>query len=381
MPREIPQYTLDGVRDADISTHYFSTADGLGLSMLRFTRRTAGDAVLVIHGLTTSTDMFIMPEHRNLVTCLLDEGFDVWCLDFRMSNRHNHNLTYHRYTLDDCALFDFPPAVEVVRSHIGQRPLHVIAHCLGSASFTMSLFAKAVDGITSLVANSVALTPRIPWWSRMKLSVAPRLVELAGMQYMNPRWSEDPWLTPGKIFSRAVSAFHRECDEPSCHMLSLMWGTGWPALYNHENLDERTHRRAGDLYGPTSMHYYRHMIKMVRAGNTAIKYQPGNTDYAALPDNYFEHARDIDTPILFTTGEDNRVFTDSNVECHRRLAEMGCTQHELKVVPGYGHQDVFMGKDVATDIFPDVIDFIRRQGPRPRGEPGRVAVSGHDRRS
>ena len=32
--------------------------------MLRFTRNEAGEAILIIHGLTTSTDMFIMPEHE-----------------------------------------------------------------------------------------------------------------------------------------------------------------------------------------------------------------------------------------------------------------------------------------------------------------------------
>ena len=164
MSHEIPLYTLEGVRDADVSTHYFTTADGLGLSMLRFTRDPDADseAVLVIHGLTTSTDMFVMPEHENLVSHLLDAGYDVWSLDFRMSNRHNYNLAYHRYTLDDIALFDYPPAIELIRRHIGDRPLHVIAHCLGSVSFTMSLFGGAVDGITSLVANSVALTPGCP---------------------------------------------------------------------------------------------------------------------------------------------------------------------------------------------------------------------------
>jgi lysosomal acid lipase/cholesteryl ester hydrolase len=356
----IPRHTLEGVRDAAVTTHYLSTADGLGLSMLRFSRGGTGDAVLLVHGLTTSTDMFVMPEHRNLVSYLLDEGYDVWCLDFRMSNRHSYNLTYHRYTLDDCALFDFPPAVAEMRRHIGDRPLHVIAHCLGSASFTMSLFAGAVDGITSLIANSVALTPRVPSWSRVKLAVAPRATELAGMQYMNPRWSEDPWLTPGKLFSRAVSLLHRECDVPACHMLSMMWGTGWPALYNHDNLDERTHRRAGDLYGPTSMHYYRHMRRMVRAGNTAVKYRPNNPAHDALPDNYLDRARDVTTPVLFMTGADNRVFTDSNLECHRRLTELGCTQHECLVVPRYGHQDVFMGRNAATDVFPHLVGFIRR---------------------
>ena len=36
--REIPLYTLEGVKDAEVTTHYFSTEDGLGLSMLRFNR-------------------------------------------------------------------------------------------------------------------------------------------------------------------------------------------------------------------------------------------------------------------------------------------------------------------------------------------------------
>ena len=63
MKREIPLYTLEGVTGAEITTHYFSTEDGLGLSMLRFKRAEAGETVLIIHGLTTSTDMFVMPEH------------------------------------------------------------------------------------------------------------------------------------------------------------------------------------------------------------------------------------------------------------------------------------------------------------------------------
>src|SRR5688500_5173308 len=141
--------------------------------MLRFHRGEGGDAVLVIHGLTTSTDMFIMPEHENLVTHLLDRGYDVWCFDFRMSNRHSYNLFKHRYTLDDIALYDYPAALEVMRQVIGDTPIHVICHCLGSVSFLMSLFGKAVDGITSVVANSVGLTPRVPRWSRVKLQGSP----------------------------------------------------------------------------------------------------------------------------------------------------------------------------------------------------------------
>lgn len=367
MPREIPLYTLDGVKDADVDTYYFNTEDKLGLSMVRFHRGTGGDAVLVIHGLTTSTDMFIMPEHENLVTYLLDQGYDVWCLDYRMSNRYSYNLFKTRYNMDDIALFDYPAALEVMRTEIGSTPIHVICHCLGAASFMMSLFGKAVDGIASVIANSTALTPRVPTWSLAKLQFAPLLVEtVLGLPYLNPRWSEDPGLSRGKLFSRIVSALHKECDVPACHMLSLMWGTGWPALYSHDKLAEVTHRRGGDLYGATSMHYYRHVRKMVLAGN-AVKMEPGNPTYDRLPDDYFAYAEDIQTPVLLVTGDKNHVFTDSNIVCHQRLEEVVPGRHELAILPGYGHQDPFMGDKVADDVFPVFGEFLERHrgGQRP----------------
>jgi lysosomal acid lipase/cholesteryl ester hydrolase len=366
--REIPLYTLEGVQDAEITTHAFSTEDGLGLSMLRFSRdpeNKARDSILIIHGLTTSTDMFIMPEHENLVSHLLDNGYsDVWCLDMRMSNRHSYNLFPHRYTFDDIALYDYPPALEIIRKHIGpERRLHIIAHCLGSVTVMMSLFAKQIDNVTSLTVNSVGLTPRVPKWSKLKLRFAPGMVEnVLGFPNLNPRWSDDPSLTRGKLFSKGVSLFHRECDEPACHMLSLMWGTGWPALYSHENLADVTHRRGGDLYGATSMNYYRHVYKMLRAGSRPVKYDPSNAAHAALPDDYFAYAREIETPVLLTTGQNNHVFTDSNIVCYDRLKALGRTQDELVIYPNYGHQDVFMGEHVARDCGPAMLDFIRRHG-------------------
>ena len=77
--------------------------------------------------------------------------------------------------------------------------------------------------------------------------------------------------------------------------------------------------------------------------------------------NYLEHAKDINTPILFTQGQDNRVFADSNIRCHERLEKIVPGRHQLHVFPGYGHQDVFMGKNVHQDVFPRMIQFLREQ--------------------
>lgn len=361
MSRRIPLYTLSGVPNADVSVHPFTTADGLGLSMLRFQRGEGDNTVLIIHGLTTSSDMFIMPEHHNLVAFLLDAGFtDVWTLDFRMSNRHPYNRAMHRFSMDDVALYDYPAALETLRGVVPERRLHVISHCLGAVSFTMSLFGGAVSGIDSVIANSAALTPRVPLWSRVKLTVAPDLVErVLGFAYLDPQWHTEPRFSRGWLFSKGVSLAHPECDVPACHMLSLMWGTGWPALYSHDKLHEITHRRGGDLYGATGLHYYRHVAKMVNAGR-AVKFDPDDGQYDALPDDYLADAAGVTTPVLLTTGGKNRVFADSNEVCHERLEAVAPGRHQLAVFPGYGHQDVFMGEHASLDVFPTMVDFLKQ---------------------
>ncbi len=363
MTREIPLYTLEGVPEARVTTHYFSTGDKLGLSLLRFWKADCDDVFVIIHGLTTSSDMFIMPEHENLVNWLHKQGFtDVFTFDFRMSNRHIYNLAPHKYSMDDCALYDHPQGIEQVREIVGgDKRIHVICHCLGAVSFVMSLFAKKVE-VTSVIANSVTLTPRIPTWSFIKGLTFPFFLErVLSVPYASPRWSEDPHLTFGKALSWGNSLFHRECDVKSCHMLSLMWGTGWPALYEHSNLAEVTHRRGGDLYGGTSLNYQRHVVKMVKADNTAVKMYPDKREHNELPDNYFVFAKEIGTPVLFVTGRHNRVFTDSNIETKRRLDELVPGHpHELLILEKYGHQDPFMGERVASEVYPQFLPFLEK---------------------
>ena len=362
--REIPRYTLEGIADAEITPYSISTADKLGLGLLRFCREPAEDVVVIIHGLTTSSDMFIMPEHYNLVNYLHDHGFtDVWTFDYRMSNRFDYNLHRHRFNMDDIALFDYPPALAKIREIVGDNVrIHIICHCLGSVSFMMSLFGKAVDGVTSVISNSVALTPRVHWWSRIKLLMGPFCVEnLTSVEYVNPFWRREPGLGLGKFLSWFVSMYHHECNVPECHMLSFMWGTGFPAVYMHKNLHDVTHRRGGDLYGGTSLHYYRHVRKMVSAG-AAVKFDPANAKYNSLPDNYLDNAASIETPVLFITGQENKIFLDSNIVCHDRLEKIVPGRHELQVFPGYGHQDVFMGRDNDKDVFPSLVEFLDKHG-------------------
>jgi cholesterol oxidase len=360
--RRYPRFTLEGVRNARISIHPFSTADGLTLQLTRFQRAECKDVVLLAHGLTTSSDMFIMPEHRNLVQALLDEGYgDVWTLDYRGSCRFPYNLARHRYTLDDIALYDHPAALAELRRHIAPDcRIHIIAHCIGALTTAMALFGKTIGGISSAILNCVALTPNVSPWAKLKLTFGPAAVEyLLGIEYLNPSWRREPGLFAGKLLALGADLVHKECDSPECHMLSFMWGAGHPSAFNHANLAPETHGRLGDLFGGTGVHYYRHILKMVKNNNTVIKYAPADPRYAALPDDYLEHAAEMKTPLLLTQGQDNHVFANSNILCHQRLEEVTPGRHRLHVFPDYGHQDVFIGKNVHADIFPRLFAFLR----------------------
>lgn len=360
--RTLPLFTTEGVCDALVDSFPFLSGDGLGLSLLRFQRRPGNDLVLLVPGLTASSDLFIMPEHYNLVQYLLDQGFnEVWTLDGRISNRHPYNLQRHRWNADDVALYDYPAALEKIREVAGpNKRIHVIAHCFGALTFSMSLAAGLTGPIQSLVVNGVSLTPRVPALSRLKLALGPALMEhLMGVEYINPRWQRQPGWSPGKLLSWGVSLVHRECNCPECHMISFMWGSGKPALYLHENLQPATHERIGDLLGGSGAHYYRHIHKMVKAGR-AVKFDPGDPRHTELPEDYLAQAKNITTPILFITGQENRVFTDSNIHCYQLFEEQAPARHQLEVFAGYGHIDIFMGRKAHQEIFPRLTRFLKQ---------------------
>ncbi len=361
--RDISVFTLEGVKNAKITTHPFTTDDKISLSLMRFLKKDSKDVVVLMHGLTTSTDMYVMPEHKNLVTYLHESGFgDVWSFDWRGSLRFSYNLFPHRYTLDDIALYDVPKALQTVRDAVGpDKRIHFVVHCVGSISFFMSLLAGKLQGVTSVVSNSVSLTPNVPIWSRIKLSFAPFLMEtVLRFPNVNPRWHYLPGFASGKILAKFVSLFHHECDEPACHMLSLMWGSGWPACYEHVNLPDITHRRVGDLFGATSLNYYRHIRKAV-GRKTMIKYEPKDTRYDSLPNNYLDNAKDVKTPILFMTGDKNKVFKDSNIISFETLNRLSPgNKNELFIAKGYGHQDTLMGKKSDQDVFPKIVQFLQK---------------------
>ena len=47
-------------------------------------------------------------------------------------------------------------------------------------------------------------------------------------------------------------------------------------------------------------------------------------------------------------------------DCYRELNALVPGRHDLHVFPGYGHQDVFMGKRSDVEIFPRFLTFLEK---------------------
>lgn len=355
-----PIHTTQGVALGEKTLHPFDTEDGLTISLQRFKVTDSKKVVLLLHGLTTSTDMYIMPEQNNLVNYLHANGYtDVWSLDWRGSGRFAYNLSPHRYTIDDVAQFDIPKALEYIRTACGENvKINVIAHCVGSLSLMCSLAAGHIKNIQCVVSNSVSLTPVVHWQGLLKILFGPELLEYVfRYAYISPKLPYLPGLGFGKWLYWMERLIRRECTEPACHLVSFMWGWGFPAAYKHRNLHPITHRRLVDLFGGTSFHYHRHIRKMLLK-KAAVSYDSRSF-------NYLEEMKKQENlpPVLLMSGSENNIFPGSNRKTYDLLKEtpQGQKFHYVEF-PEYGHQDVLMGQYCHIEVFPKILAFLEEHG-------------------
>lgn len=347
-------HRLDPARVEEIPFH---TSDGVRMGL---TRVDPGDsdrpAVLLLHGHTASADMFLLPETRNLVDVLLDDGYEPWLLDWRGSRRLPYNETGRRYTYDDVALYDIPEAVAHIRARIGDRPLFVVAHCIGSLTLSLSMTAGLVPGLAGVVSQGVFLTPKLAGRTSLRMTLAGELLKSrvdhipVDFRKVGLRSRYTP------LF--ALAARKATCPDPTCQILhNSAWGTG-ASLFVHEHLTDTTHNRLADLLGPAPLWILPH-LRRIELARTVVRWHDTDHRYRALPQNALDAAARIDTPVLLLAGSENALWLDSQRLCRDVLAHR---QPQLDVtyteIPGYGHLDTFLGRGAALDVFGHILDFL-----------------------
>jgi hypothetical protein len=139
-------------------------------------------------------------------------------------------------------------------------------------------------------------------------------------------------------------------------MVSFTYGTGFPALWRHENLNPATHEWVKQEFAHVPMSFFRQMARCVSAGRLVAA-----GESAALPQDYAAQPPQTDARFAFFAGSENICFLpESQRQTHRWFEETRPGGHTYTELPGYGHLDVFMGKNAARDVFPQMLAELER---------------------
>lgn len=339
--------------DGDPFVHVpFDASDSLRLSLHNL--KSAGPApskgpVLLVHGAGVRSNIFSPPNADTLPPVLARAGYDVWTIDWRGSIETPPNP----WTLDQAAVHDYPAAVATIRERTGASQIKAVIHCQGSTSFMMSITAGLLPEVETVVSNAVALHTLVPPLARIKAMVATDTIG-SRIDYINPQWGLYVTGFWPRLIDFWVRAIHHECNNAVCKYSSFTYGSGFPTLWLHENLSDETHEWLKGEFAHVPMTFFRQMKRCIAAGHLV-----STGLYDELPADFVAQAPRTDARFTFLGGQYNACFTPNGMaRTFDFFDKYAPGRHAFHELAGYGHLDVFIGKNAHRDIFPMIVDEL-----------------------
>jgi cholesterol oxidase len=321
--------------------------------LVRYRGGTKGP-VMLASGFAMSTTSLLTPTiHPNLVEVLLDAEYDVWLFDYRAAIDLPSAET--QFTVDDIAYLDWPRAVDEVRRVTGADSVQVFGHCVGSVSLLMALL-DGENGMQGKVRSAVCAQFSLhPMTSRLKVLESDlhvgNLLEAVNQQLLHP---DDERTAGNVVLDLALHAVplppDEACDLPVCRWINAIFGL----THRHAQLDDPTHKALPDMFGVANIRCLEHLGLMMQKGRAVDAH--GRDRYLQRPDLL----RGV--PIHFLAGERNYIFHPEGTEKTLTWLRQhnGPQDYTLQVLPDYAHLDALIGRDVAHDVFPDIIEQLDR---------------------
>lgn len=323
----------------------FTAGDGFACNLInvRGPAEPTRGPVLLVHGAGVRANIFRAPVRTSLVDYLVARGYDVWLENWRASI----DLPPNEWTLDQAAVYDHPQAVKTVLAETGAARLPAVIHCQGSTSFMMSAVAGLLPQVSTVLSNAVSLHPVVPALSALKLKVAvPAVARLT--PYLDCQWAFHAPTAVARAITTFVRLTHHECDNLVCRYASFTYGTGFPTLWRHENLNPETHEWVKQEFAHVPLTFFKQMRRSVARGQLVPV-----SGLPELPTDLLAGPPRTDARFVFFAGDRNVCFlpesqqrTFDYFDSHRRNV------HAMHLLAGYGHLDVFMGQRAAEDVFP-----------------------------
>jgi hypothetical protein len=322
----------------------FPAEDGTALCIHHTSGGDRGPVIITPGTAMTALTYCIDTVGCNFVEFLVEKGFDVWLFDWRTSPL----IAAHeqRYALEDVAKFDWPAALAEVRRRTDKDQVAVMAHCLSSTAFMLSLVRGYIkrEHVYAFVASQVGL--------HLDLIPAEWLKLQTRLDWLLPGGDmihQKPSQRSGQVSDMAISVlalFPRlffRCDNPTCYRHTATFG----GLIFHPRVNSATHAMMGEIVPECLTAFLKDVARGVRSGSV-------------LAQEDLQHFDRLQLPITFVSGSENRMFIpESTARTFNLLCEKnGPTYYKRKVYPGFGHLDSFVGDGARTEIWPDIAEAL-----------------------
>ncbi|KAK4212109.1 hypothetical protein QBC37DRAFT_202053 [Rhypophila decipiens] len=345
--------------------------------------------LFMIPGASVDHNIFALPTIRfNAVNYFTRAGYRVFITVHRIGQL---KLADNNWTTYDARL-DIKACLEYIRRHHSpphssdedSKKIYTIAHCMGSVAFSTGLLDGTIPAswIKGITCSQVFMNPI---WSTINLAkVMASPIPLDKLYtFFSGTWFSCSTSPSDGYFQSAINQLlrlyphesRREiCNNASCHRTSFVFGRCW----NHENLNEATHRQIDRFFGGVNMRLLNLLMKQGSEG-FVMKNDEEGFENLVTKENV---AKLRGIPFLLFHGRDNAVLSPESTE---RTYEMltdafgsssaggkdergdtsvdddnnGC-DYKRRVVPGYGHLDGWMGRNAWKDVYPFVLEEVDR---------------------
>jgi hypothetical protein len=335
---------FDAGDGCEINLHHLRLADARGDG-----GRPRRGPVLLIGGLAMRAEAFYTaPQHETLADRLLHEGFDVWVENWRTSI----DLPAGSYTLDHAAVHDHPAAIAQIQEATGAERLDAVAHCMGSASLTMSVLAGQAKPLRTVVSSAVSYhidlaalsRSRLRWQLPVAKHVAPGT---------DPQWvARAPSLGAAGLarMTRAMRAYR----DPLVDATAYIYSGEVQGLWRQANVDGETLVWLAREFGYAPFSFFEQMRASADAGHlvpATRRPELANLEGKLPPDG---------TSFVFLAGAENQFFLpDGQKRTHDAFNANRDHVRPWKPLAGFSHLDVLIGKRAAARVFPGIVDALK----------------------
>ncbi|KAI0124211.1 glucose-methanol-choline oxidoreductase [Xylariales sp. AK1849] len=371
-PLQYPSQTYNGYVNETLptATYKIEAEDGVVTRMHMYepTNDVPERKVLfMIPGASVDHQIYALPTIRyNAVNYFTRAGYRVYITVHRIGSLM---VAQNEWTTFDARL-DIKACLEKIRKDNGANPVYTIAHCMGSLAFSTGLLDGTIPAawILGVTCSQVFMNPIWNTMNMIKIMAFPVPLDriyklLAGSWFSCTTAPDDSYIQKAlNEFLRLMPDERKEiCSNACCHRITLTYGRCW----NHNNLNEATHRQMDRFFGGVNMTLLHLLMKQGYEGG-AMTNGP-LFERLDTPDNV---RRLKGIPFLLFVGRDNAVLSPTSTE---KTYEVLCDtfgtrdtrdgdglQYKRRVVPNYGHLDCWMGRNAYKDVYPFVREEVDR---------------------